>query len=177
LGSLLVVLGATGAMGQARTAADNAHPAADETAGALLRISESLRDIGESLRAIRVDQRALLLARRVEIAERRLVPLQDEFRESRSEVLSLKEEVEHLTSLLESTEDAIETKLREGADPSRIPEREEQRQIELAMETMKSRLERAESRVIERENDLQRARREVEILDERLRDWLAQNQE
>ena len=151
---------------------DPDHPAKGEWSEAIDRLNETLREISDSLRAIRLDQRALLLARRIEIAERRLEPLVVELRESRTESRRLKAEIERLNSYRESVQETVRQRVRDGADSSQVGEKEQLRQIDLALENMRANLERAESRVLEQESALDRARRGVAFLEDQLRDWM-----
>ena len=117
---------------------------------------------------IQLDQRMLLMLRRFEVANRSLDPLRRDLSGAREDLRSAKGEVEHLAAIKVSFEREIELQIREGADPRDLPQREEMDRIDAMIELEESRVAAAERRVIEAEDNLARARRRVEILEEAL---------
>jgi flagellar biosynthesis chaperone FliJ len=150
------------------------HPASDPpaTIEGIERLNAHLEDIARSLREIRSNQQLLLMLRQIELLERRLAPLEDEHRRAQDDVRATNEQIAQMAGMAERYREEVDRAVRSGADPLQVPERAEVEHIETMLELQRERLEAAEQRVIEADNDLARGRRRIEILDDKLEELM-----
>jgi len=136
------------------------------------RIADNLEDIAISLRALMADQNALLMMRRVELAEQRVAPLSRTVRNAKQDAENRETEIMELSSMRQHLDNQVEKAMREGQDPQTIDEREEIPRLDAIIELRRTQLEDDRRKVIESEDELARARRRIEVLDEKLEELL-----
>lgn len=140
-------------------------------AGQLAELNRNLARVSGTLEALLANQRVEVLIRRIELAERRLEPLAGRVDDERSWVSGLEREIGELEAMKVSFEEARERAVREG----RIPDESDEDAIRhISVELGQRSLELDKHRALELEasQDLERERRRVTILDERLEEIL-----
>lgn len=138
----------------------------------LASIAESLERIAGTLERILSEQRVEVVIRRMELEARRIAPLEQELRSAREELRGRRANVEQIRTMRDDLEGRIDEAIRSGADPATLPERDEMRNLEAMLAFEESRVEEAERRVLELEQDLDRGRDAIRILDDTLRELL-----
>jgi chromosome segregation ATPase len=156
---LVVTLCCLAALAPAGTLAAGEDPAA--VTGALERIGRTL----DSLVAL---QRTNLLLQRILLEERRIEPLSDELRRARDEARSFDDEATALKAERERLEESLVEAVRGGREEEAAALREQQGMIDRIVEMHAARVESSRARIQQIELDLDRARRSIRILDERL---------
>ena len=166
---LVALLVATGASYRAQ----EIQPDPTTTSADIRRIADNLEEIADSLRGLMADQNALLMMRRVELAEQRVAPLSRSVRNARTDAENRESEIMELNAVRESIESQIEQALREGQDPQQLNgEREEIQRLDSMIELREIQLEDDRRKAIEAEDELARARRKIEILDDKLEELI-----
>ena len=162
--------------GGAPTMAAEAAPGPDEISRLVVQqmveLNRSLDHIAHALQTVLGNQKVDLLIKRIELDERRLSPLGEELRRARDSVRAEQEEIAQMEGIQEQLQRQIDEAVRVGADPRSVEERQQQNHLETMIEVGRERLEAAERRVIDLENDVARGRDRIAILDEQLQELL-----
>lgn len=138
---------------------------------AVERLDRSLKEVVRLLEALLENQKGQLLVRRISLMEDRLAPLGEEIRRTDRAILDRGQEVQGLERMLADLEDEISDATLRNLEP---PENEMRmkEELERALENQRGQVETLERRKLELESELARGRREIEILDDQLSEFL-----
>ena len=160
---LLSILGVVGLQAQSAPPAVAKAPDPD-------RIGRSLERIADSLEVLARQQKTVSLIQRAELEEQRLAPLREELDQARGEVRRNEQVAAQMDRIREDLETRLGEAQRAGNEEDLRSLRDEKRQLERAVEVQKPSSESAQNRVRELELELDKARRALRGLEERIRD-------
>lgn len=144
-------------------------PASDSVAGQLDRLNRTLARIAELLERQVQGQRLELSLQSVELAGRRVETIESDLARARSERTGLEDNRHQVRSVLETLASQVER-----SDPESLATLEERsREMERTLELLEVRIKERNLRSLELENELERRRRDLEVL----QDWLAREVE
>jgi chromosome segregation ATPase len=140
----------------------------EEVAG----VRESLDSLVGMLAELLDNQQVELVLKRIDLKQRRLAPLERDLRSGEGSISSRKGELQELAQMLEETEDRIQDQVREGTDHPDSEDRLMARQVEQQIRFLNGQLQQSMGRQSMLMDELADERRELEILDDILRDLL-----
>jgi chromosome segregation ATPase len=142
----------------------------------LEQLNRSMAELVALLRESTERQRLEILLKRIELHHLDLEPLQEELRRARADKVSQEEEQMRLQALLNDLDDQAASKEPEVLQPSDPEQRSIRHGLEVQIKFLKGRIESAERKVAELENELADKRRQIDLLermiDDRLRAWV-----
>jgi len=112
------------------------------------------------------------LLRRIELKERRLRPMESQLRTTQNQIRDSREQVTELEQMLENFESQLREAIQAGNEQDESGARRTVQDLEGVIKIELSRIEEYDRQVIEQENGLERGRRDLEILDEQLEEFL-----
>ncbi len=136
--------------------------------GEVVRLNRSLELIHDRLDDLVTLQRTQLLIQRIGIEEQRVAPFSRELRDARSEKRHQEEEMTRLESYRDEVRDGLAELVRSGTDQEGSGYRDELAHTERMLEMQTDQMRTTDSRIAQLESDLDRARRSIEILEEKL---------
>lgn len=137
------------------------------------KVSRSLEKVSRALETLVQLQRTNLLMQRLEIEERRISPLASELRSSKSKLRNQEEELARITNYGDEIEQQLDEVAGSGVEEE-FALKEQKRQLQREIELQTENIALTYRRIQELENDLSRARRTLEILDEQMTEALEQ---
>ena len=166
-----IVVAASGSPSMAEEPEDPAARASNlfETVAGLDR---SLNEIAQLLEHLVKNQRAELVLRRIDLGVRRLAPLEEELRRAERRVIDSKSDIHRFETMIADLEDAISEEILQGVDPVESGNRRQKEEVERELRVSTAELESLERRVQDLEIDLADGRREIEALDDVLKEVL-----
>jgi len=174
--AVLIILGivvlASGSPSVAEVEAENAAVEASTLFEVVAELDHSLNEIAQLLERLVKNQHAEILLRRIDLGVRRLAPLEDELRRAERRVIDSKSDIHRFETMIADVEDAISEEVLEGVDPAESGNRRMKEEVERELRVRIEELESLERRAQDLEIDLADGRREIEVLDDVLKNAL-----
>ncbi len=136
--------------------------------GEIVRLNRSLELIHDRLDDLVTLQRTQLLIQRIGIEEQRVAPFSRELRDAKSDKRGQEEEMTRLESYRDEVRDGLAELARSGSDQETSGYRDELAHTERMLEMHTDQMRTTDGRIAQLESDLDRARRSIEILEEKL---------